>query len=154
MASTDEETELESFRNPSTLTTNYPTSFIDPTKTVKAMQQVDDSAFSPTPDSRDEDEYDESKCPYAGCVSQCTHSLYRFPLSPETVKNKMPRGKEGEGLEFYAKIVPDYVYHDGKLRFLSKQEFDFEKQKIKSRRSTLPVKSTDFFSSLVRIDDD
>jgi hypothetical protein len=76
---------------------------------------------------------------------------YREPLSVDAAKERMP--PETGGLSWYATIIPDDIFVDGKLRKgLVERDFDLVKQQVKPRRASLPVTSRDFFASLTAID--
>lgn len=78
-------------------------------------------------------------------------SYYGHPLSEEHAAEAMPLG--GGGLVWHALVVPNEFFQEGKLKKgLPKRDFDVETQTVKPRRPSLPVTSSDFFSSLTRIE--
>jgi hypothetical protein len=76
--------------------------------------------------------------------SACLDSMYGQPLSPEEAAAKCPPG--GGGLVYHAHLLPDDWTPPSDLADTSTNE-------IKPRRPTLPVRASDFFSSLVQTPD-
>lgn len=74
--------------------------------------------------------------------SACLDSVYGQPLSPEEAAVQCPPG-EG-GLIYHAHLLPNDFTPPGDLS---------EAGEIKPRRPTLPVRASDFFSSLVQTED-
>jgi len=82
-------------------------------------------------------------------------SAYGRPLPPDEATARMPYDGASTGLKWYATLVPDefFLAASGKLRRgLNQRDFDLKTQAIKPRRPSLPVTSSDFFSSLTKID--
>lgn len=84
-----------------------------------------------------------------------TPSWYGHRLTKEEAMLMVPPSEVGgEGLVWYATIIPDEFLSNGKLkRGLNKRDFDLEANKIKPRRPSLLVTASDFFASLTKIDD-
>lgn len=88
---------------------------------------------------------------FSGFLTIHSEAVYRQPLSPEEANTRLPSG--GGGLGWYATIVPDEFVVDGKLiPGLNRKDFDLDSKTIKQRRATIPVKATDFFGSLTKVD--
>ena len=103
----------------------------------------------------------EGKCIALGKTSQCKHSLYRNPLSIETIKDIMKPDKKDDpegGLIWKANIVPDNYDKDfkknGNLTMCTKNNYDAANQCTKPRRGYLLVRKSDFFNSLVYFTDE
>lgn len=95
------------------------------------------------------------QCKHPGKSSLCSHSLYGSPLPVNVLKETFPRGQT-EGLVWNIRLVPnDYdAKYPRKLKVLDKKDYDPVHRCIKPRRGIPAVKADDFFSSLVRIDDE
>ena len=84
-------------------------------------------------------------------------SWYGHRLTQEEANVMVPPvalndGNEG-GLVWYATIIPDAFFANGKLkRGLNKRDFDLDANKIKPRRPSLLVTASDFFSSLTKVE--
>lgn len=86
-----------------------------------------------------------------GKLEHSIAALYGEPLSPEDAESLLPPG-EG-GLTWFATIIPNEFFQDGKLRKgLNHRDFDCNKKEVKPRRPSLPVTSSDFFASLTALD--
>lgn len=92
--------------------------------------------------------------------SQCLDSVYGKPNSPEKIQEiMMPQTQHGiekyGGLMWKANLVPDNFDwkfpKNESLRMCSARSYDAANKCIKPRRGNLVVKSSDFFSSIVRI---
>jgi len=75
---------------------------------------------------------------------------YGHPLSVEEATSRIP--SSAGGISWYATVIPDEYFVDGKLkRGLNQRDFDVEQQAIKPRRPSLLITASDFFSSLTKI---
>lgn len=89
--------------------------------------------------------------------SQSCHSAYGKPESPKVIQEVMSShvDDKGRGLVWNAIIVPDHFDakfdKTGNLKMLGKKDYDVKNRSIKPRRGKPTVKSSDFFSSLVKI---
>jgi PPPDE putative peptidase domain. len=100
------------------------------------------------------------RCKYPGKVSQCRHSLYKSPKDVQFIRRSLTPS-HGEdpagGLLWKATIVPDdfdeRFEQKGTLKMCHKNNYDAKHKCLKPRRGNLLVKSSDFFGSLVKIDE-
>ena len=85
-------------------------------------------------------------------LSDADGGYYGHPLTAEQAATEMP-AQEGKGLGWFATVIPDVFFVDGKLRRgLNKKDFDIDNHTIKPRRASIPVTETDLFSSITKID--
>jgi hypothetical protein len=96
---------------------------------------------------------DKSKAHVTDVTS--AETCYGHPLTEEEAMEAVPPAKDDhDGIVWHCTIIPDDFFVDGKLRKgLNKRDFDHEKQEIKPRRPTLPVRASQFFSSLTKVHD-
>lgn len=98
-------------------------------------------------------------CKNPGAIPQCKHSKYNEPKDSKYLKDLFD-AKENEvqegGLIWSASIVPDdfdvNFEQTQKLKMCHKNHYDAKNKCIKPRRGHLLVKSSEFFGSLVKID--
>lgn len=75
---------------------------------------------------------------------------YGNPLSLDEAREAMPEG--GGGLLWNSLVVPNKFFQEDRLKKgLSTKDFDVEKQTVKPRRPSMPITSSDLFSSLTKI---
>ncbi len=114
------------------------------------VQKSDDSTSACILDWR-------GRCKNRGAISQCPHASYGKPQSPKSLYGIMScnANDEDRGLVWKANIVPDHFdasfEKNGTLKMLEKKDYDAKNKCIKERRGNLAVKSSDFFSSLVKL---
>jgi len=100
--------------------------------------------------------------PLPSRIEMTVDACYGHPLSVEQAQELMPcptggvdddGGDENEGISWHAIIVPDQYFVGEKLkRGLNPRDFDAVHRRIKPRRPSLPVTTSDFFSSLTRVE--
>jgi hypothetical protein len=89
-------------------------------------------------------------------TSQCKRSVYGKPESMKTLQYEMScnAGEEKGGQIWKANLVPDnYDFKfstKGTLKMIDKRFYDAKRKCIKPRRGNLAVRSSDFFSSVVK----
>ena len=78
-------------------------------------------------------------------------SDYGNPLSVAEAAERMPPG--GGGISCTFTIIPDEFFADAKIlgKHLKKGDFDPESMVLKPRRPSLPVRASNFFSSLTKV---
>jgi hypothetical protein len=85
-------------------------------------------------------------------TSQSGMSYYGMSLSSEEALRRMP--PSADGMIWYATIIPDQCFTKDSTRIpgLNSKDYDLETQMLKPRRPSLPLKATEFMTSLTRVD--
>jgi len=114
-----------------------------------------DHASPPTSDDEQE-EQEQKQATVEAPSSLDVQSVYGKPLSEDKARAIMPQETSADGLVWYCTIIPNDYVVDGKLRLrgLNARDFHHQTQEIKSRRPSLPLTVSDFFSSITKVEED
>ena len=90
-------------------------------------------------------------CDAPGCDPRCCHSRYGTPPSLDDVKSRAGPDVDG-GVMYNLMLLPDDYDAGRKLKIIEERNYDRETRCPKARRgSPFPIRSKDFFDSVVKV---